>query len=97
MLSFSNNLTSSNPNTVRGNFLKLLGFSSIKNFSIVLSDKNSKSLFVPAGFAHGYFTLAKENYVIYSCTEYREAKNELGILYSDKDLNIKWPKKKIII
>jgi dTDP-4-dehydrorhamnose 3,5-epimerase len=68
-----------------------------KNFSIVLSDKNSKSLYVPAGFAHGFFTLAKENYVIYSCTEYREAKNELGILYSDKELNIKWPKKKMII
>lgn len=68
-----------------------------KNFSIILSDKNSKSLYVPAGFAHGFYTLDKENYVIYSCTKYRDSKNELGILYCDKDLNIKWPKKKAII
>ena len=39
-----------------------------KKFSIILSDKNSKSLYIPAGFAHGFCSLDKENYVVYSCT-----------------------------
>ena len=68
-----------------------------KKFSIILSKKNNKSLYVPAGFAHGFCSLDKENYVIYSCTKYRDAKNENGIRYNDKDLKIKWPVKKPIV
>ena len=64
-----------------------------KYFSIVLSEDNYKSVFVPAGFAHGFQTLSKENIVCYSCTEYRSAENERGLLYNDPLLKIKWPKK----
>ena len=35
-----------------------------KKFSIILSDKNAKSIFIPAGFAHGFCSLEKENFVI---------------------------------
>ena len=62
-----------------------------KYFSIILSDKNSKSLFIPAGFAHGFCGLEKENLVFYGCTNYRSKKNEIGILWKDKNLDIKWP------
>ena len=55
--------------------------------------KNSKSTYVPPGFAHGFCGLSKENYVIYSCTKYREEKYEVGISYNDKDLKINWPVK----
>ena len=68
-----------------------------KVFSIILSEENSKSLFIPPGFAHGFCSLAKENYVIYSCTNYRDAKSEIEINYKDKDLKIKWPIKKPIL
>ena len=68
-----------------------------KFFSCILSEKNSKSLFIPPGFAHGFLTLANENYVIYSCTNYRNKKNEVIIKYNDKSLKIKWPSKKPII
>jgi dTDP-4-dehydrorhamnose 3,5-epimerase len=68
-----------------------------KTFSIILSEKNSKSLYVPAGFAHGFCALEKENYVVYSCTKYRDSKNENGIIYNDKDLKINWPTKKPIV
>ena len=68
-----------------------------KTFSIILSEKNSKSLYVPAGFAHGFCALDKENYVVYSCTKYRDSKNESGIIYNDKDLKINWPTKKPIV
>ena len=68
-----------------------------KKFSIILSEKNNKSLFIPAGFAHGFCSLDKENYIVYSCTKYRDAKNENGIRYNDKDLKINWPIKKPLI
>ena len=68
-----------------------------KKFSIILSDKNSKSLYIPAGFAHGFCSLDKENYVVYSCTNYRDKLSEIGIKYNDKILDIKWPIKNPII
>jgi len=65
-----------------------------KHFSCILSEKNSKSIYVPEGFAHGFLSLDKENYVVYSCTKYRDAKSEKSINFKDKLLNIKWPIKK---
>ena len=38
-----------------------------------------------------------ENYIIYSCTQYRHAKSERAIKYNDKTLKIKWPTKKPIV
>ena len=68
-----------------------------KHFKIILSDRNAKSIFIPAGFAHGFLGLKKENIVYYTCTNYRSAKHEVGILWNDKDLKIKWPIKNPII
>jgi len=62
-----------------------------KHFKIILSDDNSKSIFIPAGFAHGFLGLKKENIIYYYCTNYRSAKHEVGLLWNDKDLKIKWP------
>lgn len=59
-------------------------------FSIILSAKNRKSVFIPPGFAHGFLTMEKENLVNYSCTNYRSQKSEIGILWNDPDLNINW-------
>ena len=42
-----------------------------KIYKLELSEKNSKSLYIPPGFAHGFCGLDKENYIIYSCTKYR--------------------------
>jgi len=68
-----------------------------KYFSKVLSAKNLLSVYIPPGFAHGFCALDKENFVVYSCTQYRNAKYEIGIDYNDKDLNIEWPIKKPIL
>ena len=68
-----------------------------KNFKIILSEKNSKSLYIPEGFAHGFCGLEKENYMLYSCSNYRDKESEIGIIWNDKNLKIKWPKIKAII
>ena len=68
-----------------------------KVYTSILSEKNSKSIFVPAGFAHGFLSLDKENFITYSCDQYRNKKSELTINYDDKDLKINRPEKKIIL
>ena len=61
-----------------------------KSFKIILSEKNHTSVYIPPGFAHGFCCLAEENYVIYSCTNYRDKNSEKGIIFKDKDLAINW-------
>jgi len=70
-----------------------------KHFSCILSAKNAKSIFIPEGFAHGFYTIGKDNIVIYACSKYRNKLSEKSIIFNDKDLSINWPikKKKIII
>ena len=40
-----------------------------KNYKIILSQKNSKSIYIPAGFLHGFLGLEDENIVVYGCTK----------------------------
>ena len=68
-----------------------------KQYSIILSDKNSTSIFIPTGFAHGFCGLESDNLVFYGCSNYRSKKDEIGILWNDKALKIKWPIKRPII
>ena len=68
-----------------------------KHFKIVLSDDNAKSLFIPAGFAHGFLGLKKENIIYYICTNYRSRNNEVGLVWNDKNLKINWPIKNPIL
>tara|TARA_B100000780_G_scaffold254691_1_gene202981 strand:+ start:280 stop:798 length:519 start_codon:yes stop_codon:yes gene_type:complete len=64
-----------------------------KHFKIILSDKNATSLYIPPGFAHGFLSIEKDNIVVYSCTNYRDANSEISISWNDKNLGIKWPVK----
>tara|TARA_Y100000590_G_scaffold320947_1_gene363349 strand:- start:227 stop:751 length:525 start_codon:yes stop_codon:yes gene_type:complete len=68
-----------------------------KYYSCILSESNSKSVYIPPGFAHGFLTLEKENYVLYNCTQYRNSKFEKSIRFDDKNLKIKWPSANPII
>ena len=68
-----------------------------KIFKTVLSKKNKKSIFIPKGFAHGYFTLEKYNLVYFQNSNYRDKNQEKGIIWNDEDLNLKFPIKKPLL
>ena len=68
-----------------------------KTFTCTLSEKNSNSIFIPAGFAHGFLCLSKNCAVYYKCTNYRDQNSEKTIKWNDKNLNINWPIKKPIL
>tara|TARA_B100001121_G_C18611164_1_gene584478 strand:- start:10 stop:534 length:525 start_codon:yes stop_codon:yes gene_type:complete len=68
-----------------------------KYFSITMSEKENISLLIPKGFAHGFCALSKEVVLHYKCSNYRNKDSETGILWNDKNINIKWPIKRPII
>ena len=68
-----------------------------KIFKIILSEKNCLSLYIPEGFAHAYFSFEKTNIVYYKLSNYYKPKYENGINVMDKNLKIKWPRKKCLI
>tara|TARA_B100001123_G_C15273295_1_gene1011138 strand:+ start:1449 stop:1970 length:522 start_codon:yes stop_codon:yes gene_type:complete len=68
-----------------------------KHYKIILSENNSKFLFIPKGFAHGFLAKKKENIVLYSCSNYRDPKEERSIAWNDSRLSINWGIKKPIV
>tara|TARA_B100001057_G_scaffold313999_1_gene314123 strand:+ start:1747 stop:2277 length:531 start_codon:yes stop_codon:yes gene_type:complete len=68
-----------------------------KYFAINMSDKNGISIYIPPGFAHGFIGLKNENIISYHCTNYRSKNHEIGIIWNDKDIGVKWPIKNPIL
>ncbi len=68
-----------------------------KVFKIILSKKNALGLFIPAGFAHAYYSYDEENIIYYKLDNYYNPKYEGGIIFNDKTLKIKWPKKNMVV
>jgi len=61
-----------------------------EHFSIELSGKNKKQLFIPRGFGHGFVVLSETAEFFYKCDNYYNKESEGGIIFSDETLNIDW-------
>lgn len=59
-------------------------------FSKVLSAENNESIFIPAGFAHGYLTLSNNAIINYKVDNYYNKNMEGSIAFDDEYLNIDW-------
>lgn len=69
-----------------------------KYFAIELSAQNSKLLYIPAGFAHGFCVLGDEPADVYYKVDKEYSKQgEGGIKFDDLDLAINWPIKNPIV
>ena len=62
-----------------------------KWISAELNEKNRKMLYIPAGFAHGFQTLADNTEVFYQMSEFYTASHARGIRWSDPAFDIRWP------
>ena len=57
----------------------------------ILSDENKHQLFIPAGFAHGYYVMSETAEIAYKCSEVYNPEDELGLRWNDPDIAIEWP------
>jgi dTDP-4-dehydrorhamnose 3,5-epimerase len=58
---------------------------------VKLSAATHRMVWVPVGFAHGFLVLSEHALVQYKATDYYAPEHERTILWSDRDLAIKWP------
>ena len=56
-----------------------------------LSSDNCRQLWVPPGFAHGFYVLSETAEVVYKCTEYYFPDDERGLLWNDEEIGVHWP------
>ncbi|MEL7591152.1 MAG: dTDP-4-dehydrorhamnose 3,5-epimerase [Anaerolineaceae bacterium] len=65
-----------------------------------LTAENKRMLWVPPGFAHGFYTISECVEVIYKTTDYYAPEYERSIIWNDPDIEIQWPeltKEKLIL
>ena len=62
-----------------------------KWFGTHLSAENKKMLWVPPGFAHGFYVTSPEAELIYKATDYYAPQWERTIVWNDPQVNIEWP------
>lgn len=58
---------------------------------VTLSSENKRSLWIPPGFAHGFYVTGKDAEVTYRCTDYYAPEHERSLLWNDPDIGIDWP------
>lgn len=56
-----------------------------------LSAANHRMLFVPEGFAHGFFTISEDAQVLYRVTAEYAPQHDAGLLWSDPTIGVEWP------
>ncbi|MGR5547054.1 dTDP-4-dehydrorhamnose 3,5-epimerase [Vibrio sp. PNB22_2_2] len=56
-----------------------------------LSAENKRQLWVPEGFAHGFYVTSNSAEFVYKCTDYYNPDHEVSIKWDDKQLEIAWP------
>ena len=57
----------------------------------ILSSNNNRQLWVPAGFAHGFYVTSESAEFVYKCTDYYHPDSEVSVRYDDPDIGINWP------
>ena len=57
----------------------------------ILSAKNKRQLWIPAGFAHGFLALAESTEMLYKVNGYYAQSNEVTLSWDCGEIGINWP------
>ncbi len=58
---------------------------------VELSDENHRMLWVPPGFAHGFYVMSEQADFLYKCTDIYAPQHERCIQWDDAEISIDWP------
>ena len=56
-----------------------------------LSAENNRMLWVPPGFAHGFYVMSDTAEFVYKCTDYYAPEFERSLAWDDPTVGIEWP------
>ena len=62
-----------------------------KAIGVELSAENNRQLWVPEGFAHGFYLMTDSAEFVYKCTDYYHPESEVSVRWDDTDIAIEWP------
>jgi dTDP-4-dehydrorhamnose 3,5-epimerase len=57
----------------------------------MLSGANRRQLYVPPGFAHGFYVVSDTALVAYKCTEVYHPEADHGVRWDDPQIGVEWP------
>lgn len=60
-------------------------------YGVELSEENQRMLWVPPGFAHGFYVLSERADFVYKCSDIYAPEYERSLLWNDPALGIDWP------
>lgn len=66
-----------------------------RHISAILSADNQQQLWIPPGFAHGFYVLSEAAEFFYKCTDYYAPEHERTLSWDDPRLAIPWPLGKV--
>lgn len=58
---------------------------------VTLSAENKNQLWLPAGFAHGFYVTSERAEVIYKVTDYYAPEWDRSLLWNDPQIGVEWP------
>ena len=58
---------------------------------VELSEANHKMLWVPEGFAHGFYVLSAFADFLYKCTDKYSPEHEVSLKWDDPEIGVEWP------
>jgi len=58
---------------------------------LVLSAENRRQLWVPPGFAHGFYVMSESAEMVYKCTGYYVPADEYSLRWDDPEIAVNWP------
>lgn len=62
-----------------------------RHVAVEISAADARQFYIPAGFAHGFWTLEPDSEVAYKVSEYYDPGFERGVAWDDPDLALPWP------
>lgn len=58
---------------------------------VLLSESNKRQLWVPPGFAHGFYVVSESADFQYKCTDYYSPEFERSLQWNDPAVGVEWP------
>jgi dTDP-4-dehydrorhamnose 3,5-epimerase len=68
-----------------------------KSFGAELSAENRRMMYVPKGFAHGFYTLTDDSEAFYFVDEFYAPETERGVRWNDPKFAIEWPGEPVVL